>query len=205
MTYTPPIMMPFATICCPKCDGAAKFAFATYQIFQKKDREYFEKSKNFDVFKGLYSHGSFYHAALYYPGLGNTLANIHDLPEGFSAKMWRHRYWHVTLPPELKNSGTIRCTKCLIQKKHKLNWPEDAYFKIQYKGQTLWAYDRKYALKLLNYIKSDERKKRIVGYKGNSQNTFISQDWFLRHIPEHFQTAKARPEIVKKLTKLLQD
>jgi len=88
-------------------------------------------------------------------------------------------------------------------KKHNLKWPEEAYFQINYKGQVLWAFDRKYALKLLSYIESKERKKRIVGYSGKPWNTIISQDWFLRHIPEHFQTAKARPEIVKKLKSIL--
>jgi len=202
-TYMPPIMAPFATIRCPSCSGAAKFAFATYQIFQKKDYSYFSKSKNFEVFKGQHSHGSYYQAALYYPGLGNSLENVTDLPDGYEANMWRHPYWYVTLPKELENTGAIRCSSCLIQKKHNLKWPEEAYFQINYKGQVLWAFDRKYALKLLSYIESKERKKRIVGYSGKPWNAIISQDWFLRHIPEHFQTAKARPEIVKKLKSIL--
>lgn len=203
MTYAPAIMTPFATIVCPKCEGAAKFSFATYQIIHKSDQDYFIKSKNFDVFRGQHSHGSYYTAALYYPGLGNSLENIQDLPSGYEADMWRHPYWYVTLPKKLNDTGTIRCTKCLVQTKHNLKWPQDAYFQIEYKGQALWAYDRKYALKLLSYIESTERKKRIEGHSGPTWNKIISQDWFLRHIPEHFQTAKARPAIVKKLKKRL--
>ena len=203
MTYMPPVMAPFATIKCPECKGAANFAFATYQIFQKENQKYFEQSKNFEVFKGQHSHGSYYRAALYYPGLRNSLENIKDLPDGYERSMWKHTHWHVTLPKELSNTGAIRCTECLVQKKHKLIWPDDTYFQIEYKGQVLWAFDRKYALKLLAYIESDERKKRIIGYSGNPWNKIYSQDWFLRHIPEHFQTAKARPEIVKKLRELL--
>jgi len=152
-TYMPPIMTPFATIRCPSCSGAAKFSFATYQIFKKNDDEYFRKSRE---------------------------------------------------PKELKNTGSIRCSCCLIQRKHSLNWPSDAYFQITYKGKVLWAFDRKYTLKLLSYIESKERKKRIVGYSGQPWNTVYSQDWFLRHIPEHFQSAKARPEIVKKLKSILE-
>ena len=196
-------MAPFATIRCPSCDGEAKFSFATYQIISQADRVYFKKSKDFEVFRGQHSHGSYYHAALYYPGLGNSLENITDLPEQYDASMWRHPYWYVTLPDEIKNMGSIRCSACLIQKKHKLNWPDDAFFQVTYKGKVLWAFDRKYALKLLTYIESKERKKRVIGYSGKPWNTFISQDWFLRHIPEHFQTAKARPEIVKKLKAVL--
>ena len=201
--YAPPIMTPFATIHCPSCNGAAKFAFATYKIIEKKDVKYFKKSKNFELFKGQHSHGSFYTAALYYHGLGNSLENINDLPDGYETKMWRLPCWHHTLPKELKNTGSIRCTNCLLQTKHLLNWPSDAYFQITYKGKVLWAFDRKYTLKLLSYLESKERKKTIVGYSGKPWNTIVSQDWFLRHIPEHFQTAKARPEIVKKLRSIL--
>jgi len=199
----PPIMTPFATIKCPSCGGAAKFAFATYQVIDKESQDYFRKSKDFEIFRGQYSHGSYYRAALYYPGIGNSLENIKDLPEAYEANMWRHPYWHVTLPRELENTGSIRCSGCLTQKKHKLQWPDEAYFQVSYKGKILWAFDRKYALKLLTYIESKERKKRIVGYSGKPWNTIISQDWFLRHIPEHFQSAKARPEIVRKLKFIL--
>jgi len=199
----PPIMAPFATIKCPSCGGAAKFAFATYQIIDKENLDYFSKSKDFEIFRGQHSHGSYYRAALYYPGIGNSLENVKDLPEGYEASMWRHPYWYVTLPKELENTGSIRCSSCLIQKKHKLQWPDDAYFQVSYKGKTLWAFDRKYTLRLLSYIESKERKKRIVGYSGKPWNTIVSQDWFLRHIPEHFQTAKARPEIVRKLKSIL--
>ena len=199
----PPIMVPFATIKCPSCEGAAQFAFATYQIIDKESQDYFHQSKDFEIFRGQHSHGSYYRAALFYPGLGNSLENINNLPEGYEADMWRHPYWYVTLPKELKNTGTIRCGSCLIQKKHKLQWPDEAYFQVSYKGKILWAFDRKYTLKLLSYVESKERKKRVVGYSGKPGNTIISQDWFLRHIPEHFQTAKARPEIVRKLKSIL--
>jgi len=196
-------MSAFATIKCPSCEAAAQFTFATYKILKVKDFDYFTKSKDFEIFKGQYHHGSYYRAALYYPGLGNNLDNITDLPDGYDAEMWRHPYWHVTMPPELKNPGSISCSNCYVQKKHQLNWPEDAYFQISYNGKVLWAFDRKTALKLLSYIESTERKKRVVGYSGEEWNTIISQDWFLRHIPEHFQTAKARPKIVKKLKVVL--
>lgn len=201
--YMPPVMMPFATIRCPACGGAATFAFATYAIFKTKDQDYFKKSKNFEVIRGQHSHGSYYRAAVYYPGLGNSLENIKDLPDGYTTEMWEKPFWYVSQPNELKNAGSIKCSKCLIQKKHKLSWPEDAYFQINYKGDVLWAFDRKTGLKLLSYIESKDRKKRITGYSGETWNTIVSQDWFLRHIPEQFQSAKARPEIAKKLKAVL--
>ncbi len=204
MTYAPPVMTPYATIRCPECGGAANFAFATWQIIKKEDVKFFERSKDFEVFKGQHSHGSYFRAALYYPGLNNNLENIHNLPEGYKASQWRHRYWYSTPPKEKYNAGTIRCTECLVQKKHQLNWPADAYFQIDHKGQTLWAYDRKFALKLLKYIESNDRDKTVYWHPhGQPDKLYPADDWFLRKIPEHFQTAKARPAIVKKLKKLL--
>jgi len=203
-SYMPSMMAPFATIKCPSCNGAAEFSHVTYKTITNNELEYFRKSKNFKVFQGQHSHGSYYKAALYYPGLGNSLENIKDLPEGYHAAMWQHRYSSVGLPEKLKGLGSIRCSDCLIQKAHKLEWPKDAYFQITYKGKTLWAFDRKYTLKLLSYIESKERQKRIVGHSGKEWNKIYSQDWFLRHIPEHFQTAKARTEIVRKLKAILE-
>jgi|GEM_PF-3521637 len=129
----PPIMAPFATIKCPSCGGAAKFSFATYQVIDKKNLDYFCKSKDFEIFRSQHSHGGCYRAALYYPGLGNSLENIKDLPEGYEANMWQHPYWYVTLPKELENTGSIRCSSCLIQKSTNFNGLMMPTFKFRIK------------------------------------------------------------------------
>lgn len=197
-------MTPEVTIRCPKCKSPSHFSFVSLVKIKTKDAPYFAQSKNFKLFKGQQSSGSYYSAALYFHGIGNSLDNINDLPHGYHSEMWRHKNWYVSLPDELKNKGSYRCIKCPASKKHEISWPQDAYFQVNYQEQTLWAYDRKTAVKLLDYIESHDRQKCVIGYSGdNPHNLIVSQDWFLRKIPGHFQTAKARSEISKKLRKIL--
>ncbi len=193
----------FVTIRCPTCARIAEFEFAKIiKIARKADIPYFENSKHFDVVDPegwnkhkLYSHGHYrgYSDAVDCSGL----ENITDLPKGC-------KLYYASINPRSrsisrhKHSGTVRCRNCNSVSKHQLNWPEEAYFQISYKGKNLWAYDRETATKLLTYIKSKDRKKRI-----EVDTNYSVQDSFLRKIPEHFQTAKARGIIVKKLEKII--
>ena len=198
----PAIMTPYAVIHCPECNGAANFAFVTYTTIKKADIQYFKSSPNFEVFRGQHSDGSYFNAALYFPGLGDSLDNISDLPQSYKVTVW-HSTRYAPSHSDLKNRGAIRCTECLVQKKHELKWPDEAYFQIEYKNRILWAYDRSSALKILDYLESDERKKAVEYYVEKPWNTYATEDWFLRQIPTHFKTAKARPEIVTKLRNML--
>jgi len=201
MSFAPTYILPEVTIHCPECGGEAKFIFAKARRILNKDVEFYRRSKSFEVKRLQDTNGSFYKAAVHFPGIGTAIENATNLPSGHNPAQWRHKP-SVLRHSYLYNTGVLHCRKCLRRKKHKLNWPADAYFKIDFKGQTLWAYDRKYALMLLEYIESDGRKKRIVGTAGGHSKIY-SQHFFLRKIPTHFQTAKARPIIVKKLKKLL--
>ncbi|MEL7319768.1 MAG: hypothetical protein AAFN04_14140, partial [Pseudomonadota bacterium] len=62
------------------------------------------------------------------------------------------------------------------------------------------------AVKLLNYIRSDERKKGIKGFidLGDRKIEIDGIDSFLHKIPKIFQSKKARHHIVEKLEKRLQ-
>ncbi len=62
----------------------------------------------------------------------------------------------------LDNEGVLVCKTCPSAQRYKLNWPEDAYFQITYKGQKLWAYNRAFAVSLLAYLESETRKKTTV-------------------------------------------
>jgi len=89
-------------------------------------------------------------------------------------------------------SGAFSCGACYKRGEHTLNWPEDAYYSISYKGKVLWAFNYESALDLLNYIKSTDR-----------QRTKYKWGHFLLYIPTVFKTKKARSVIVKRLSKLL--
>ena len=187
------------TIRCSKCALLAEFEFANVlQIKRKLDILYFEKSKHFDVInREGWSKYKLYHHAVHYPSISPRLENIIDLPINCKADKWQQGASYPNIISK-HFAGTIRCNNCKSISKHQLKWPDEAFFQIMYKGKNLWAYDRKTAVKLLNYIKSIDRRKRLI-----HNSSYIIQDSFLRKIPEHFQTSKARGEIVKKLEKLL--
>ena len=184
---------------CPNCQQLSEFTYATSIGVKKKDIGYFKNSKVFKVAESKgWKAGRTYYYVLHYPYLMPKLENIDDLPEDYSSEKWRKRLAHGTTSTCI-DLGVVLCSFCNIRQKHELNWPDDAYFQIDYKGETLWAYNRSYAIKLRDYIASDDRKKRHPA----STEPYIFQDRFLRKIPEHFQTAKARGDIVRKLNKIL--
>ena len=205
MTTRAGYMLSEVTIRCPDCarnnkKSEARFIFSRVHKIQNKDLDYFQRSKSFEVRRFQDSCGGYWKGAVHYPGIGTALEAATDLPEGYAPHHWKHRQGLLYFG-YLKDTGVVHCRTCHRRKKHRLNWPEEAYFQVEYKGQTLWAYDREYALKLLHYIDGTGRKKRLTG--PNGEQDYHVQDFFLRKIPTHFQTAKARPIVVKKLRRVL--
>jgi hypothetical protein len=90
--------------------------------------------------------------------------------------------------------GVCLCSSCGYRKKHRLQFPEDAYYKTEIRGQILWAWNRDQLEALRIYIASTNRK-----FTGVAATHF----WFLRHIPKHFLLVKHRTEALKKLDRLL--
>jgi hypothetical protein len=89
----------------------------------------------------------------------------------------------------LLTHGLIRCSHCYIHQKHTLNWPQDAYWQWQIRGETLWAWDKPHAQAILNHIQQAQRPPR--------------NSYGLRYIPSHFLTAKVRDLVVKKITETI--
>ncbi|EKE76146.1 hypothetical protein [Gallaecimonas xiamenensis] len=90
----------------------------------------------------------------------------------------------------LMTQGLIRCPACHQQSRRRLQWPTDAYWQWQIRGQCLWAWDRQHALAILAYVQADNRPSR----RGGSP---------VRYVPSHFLTAKIRELVVRKLTQSL--
>ena len=88
--------------------------------------------------------------------------------------------------------GSTTCLNCGFSGEVDINWPEDAFYKIEFKNEILWAWDEPCLIVLINYIKSKDRKPKE--HNGYSQ--------FLFHLPKVFQDAKNRNAIVAKLEKL---
>ena len=177
---------------CPDCGGHAKFEFAEdARIHLRKDIAYFQNSKEFDYFKAQEHDGGTFHKALYFHGLGRRdLAAIDDMPHGYSAADWQHsQYW---MRSHDGRAGAILCDACGLNRKHDLDWPNDAFYQIEYRNSVLWAFNRDSASELLTYIESEDRTRQNFTYSN-----------FLMKIPTVFLTKKARGTVAKRLTAVL--
>jgi hypothetical protein len=81
--------------------------------------------------------------------------------------------------------GLLQCSSCHVAARHRLRWPDDAYWKWQIRGNVLWAWDRKHATAILRFVSAKIRPARISPR--------------LRHIPTVFLTAANRDEVVRKI------
>ena len=85
----------------------------------------------------------------------------------------------------LLTNGLVQCQKCHSNRKHKLNWPNDAYWQWEIRGELLWAWDKAHAQTIYGFIKETIRPAR--------------HSYGLRYIPSHFLSAKARELVVRKM------
>lgn len=90
----------------------------------------------------------------------------------------------------LLTNGLVQCSQCYLSRKHKLCWPEDAFWQWEIRGQVLWAWEREHAITILSYIRETVRPSRHSHY--------------LRYIPSHFLAAKVRELVVQKMEAALQ-
>ena len=115
---------------------------------------------------------------------------VDDLPEDYKPSDWHHSVSQGS--PRRVDLGTLVCPACGKRRKHTLDWPQDAYYQIEHRGEVLWAFDRECASELLEYVKSSDRKREGYRYK-----------LFLMKVPGVFLGQKVRGAISKKLQGLL--
>ena len=177
---------------CPHCSGYSIFEFSEIvKINEKKDVPFFQENSMFEYqffedYAGQRWHGAIFNALLH----GGSTSAIRELPKGYSQKDWEHSKY-LTRNHRL-DWGAYRCNICHSCEKCTLQWPEDAYFSIEYKNQQLWAFNRESFVELKDYIQSHDRA--VEKYKWRS---------FLLHIPTIFKKQAARDAIVKKMNKAL--
>lgn len=173
---------------CPNCESAADFDFAHFiALKQKPKNPVFRKHWAFKHRSTKLPWGGKYDGAIYYhPHRG--YGGIKKIPEERlpASKESAGFFGHGSFP-----FGTLSCAFCKTRRKHRLKWPDDAFFQIDYRGRALWAFDRESFNALRAFIASFDRNK--FGHRG-----FAS---FLFHIPGHFLTKKARAEISRKLNR----
>lgn len=177
---------------CPSCGGRARFAFALTALIRSKGaRDWFASQVGFEILKVGDGTGQVQYQALYTPGLhGDQLAHIDDWPEGQSAEDFA--------PPDGPyrrrggKRGVVICGSCGVRRRAVLNWPDEAFYKVEHLGQCLWAFNRDHLQSMRDYIASEDRDRSRHAYP-----------LALMKIPSVFLTAKARAPMVKKIDKAL--
>lgn len=96
-------------------------------------------------------------------------------------------------PPREDWSGEVRCLSCTKAGPHQLDWPADAYYRVEYEGQALWALDRPMLLAFREFIAAGADRAQVRPYY---------KMYFLR-IPTVFLTARARAPMLKQIDRLL--
>jgi hypothetical protein len=91
----------------------------------------------------------------------------------------------------LLTNGLVQCSHCHSNRKHKLNWPKDAYWQWEIRGEVLWAWDKRHANIILSIIKETVRPSRRA--------------YNVKYIPSCFFLAKVRDLIVQKMEHSIND
>ena len=91
--------------------------------------------------------------------------------------------------------GQVRCTACHHVAAHTLDWPGQAWFRIEYKGQILWAKDAEMMAEIRRFI--------AAGVDRNAIGKASVWWRYLLRIPSHFLGAQARTAVLRKIDKLL--
>jgi hypothetical protein len=90
--------------------------------------------------------------------------------------------------------GRLTCTRChATRERAVVGWPEDAFFRCDVRGQSLWAWSKEHARAIRDYVQSSKRDPK-------AHPGFLAA---LMHLPRHFVLAKNRTATVKALDELL--
>jgi hypothetical protein len=102
-------------------------------------------------------------------------------------------YWRAGLESLGASSvrGVLKCEQCHLVAPHDLAWPDDAYYRWDVRGHTLWAWSAEHAVALRDYLASEDRDRARYGEFAG----------FLRELPKEFLTAKVRDEAVKRISR----
>jgi len=91
--------------------------------------------------------------------------------------------------------GVISCRSCPCRRKHKLNWPKDAFYQVAVCNDTLWGWSREHLVSIREFISSKDRS--MAKHSG-----YI---WQHRKIPAHFLNVKRRTAVIKAVDRLLSE
>lgn len=86
--------------------------------------------------------------------------------------------------------GVAVCSACGLVRRHLLNWPDDAFFKCDIQGRTLWAWNRSHLQSMSDSLKG------IRGPRDQTESRHAK-------IPRHFLISKHRDLVLTAAARLL--
>lgn len=177
-------------VVCPLCDGCATFTYAHVLQIEKKDAHLFENEQfEIKLFNQRFVHK--WPGVLFFPPLFGAVSWREKLPEKYQgASTWEHRANSAFT--DGTDLGLICCHQCMAKQKHQLEWPQDAFYSIEFKGHLLWAFNKVMMQQIRDYIQAKDR-----------DAVFASEPIVIRHLPTVFKLAKNREGLVKKINKLI--
>lgn len=90
-------------------------------------------------------------------------------------------------------NGNCTCTSCGYSKSHVLTWPDDAYFRIDIDGLTLWAWSRDHARVIRDFVESTSR----------NVSAYPCYTLSLLHLPNKVLKKTARQLVIKRINHML--
>ncbi|QGS50007.1 hypothetical protein [Shewanella putrefaciens] len=177
-------------VVCPLCDGCATFTYAHVLQIEKKDAHLFENEQfEIKLFNQRFAHK--WPCVLFFPPLFGAVSWREKFPEKYQgASTWEHRANSAFT--DGTDLGLICCHQCMAKQKHQLEWPQDAFYSIEFKGHLLWAFNKMMMQQIRDYIQAKDR-----------DAVFASEPIVIRHLPTVFKLAKNREGLVKKINKLI--
>jgi hypothetical protein len=156
------------TVRCPKCKGEADF-FEPFEAVRDESAQEFSqlpkaRTKRGDQF------------IVKFPRIFPWNCREHQ-----HVSCSRKGYW-----------GVVSCRECPCRRKHNLNWPKDAFYRVEVVGDVLWGYNREHFAGVREFIAAKDRNP--------SNNPGF---WAHARIPSIFLQAGRRTAIVRAIDNFL--
>jgi hypothetical protein len=92
-------------------------------------------------------------------------------------------------------AGRLSCLACGLNRTHEVDWPREAFFQLEYRGETLWAFDRAMMIEILAYLGAGADRDKVRQASVHAAR--------LMRLPKGVLAAKAREALVGKIEALL--
>ncbi|SDM24741.1 hypothetical protein [Maricaulis salignorans] len=92
-------------------------------------------------------------------------------------------------------AGRLSCLGCGLNRTHEVDWPREAFYQLEYRGETLWAFDRAMMADIAAYLGAGPDRDTV-----RRQSPHATR---LMRLPKTFLSARARETLITKIEALL--